>query len=105
MDRHEGPYTCVELCVPADRVDLCSGVLWDHEPLGVEEEERPGGVLLRGYFAPGVDASGAVADLGELAGAPGVSVRAVPREDWFRHFRESFRTFQAIPEVWVRPPW
>lgn len=105
MDRHEGPYTCVELCVAGDRADIMSGVLWDHDPLGVEEEDRPGGVLLRGYFPPGADAGPVLEDLRELAGRDAVSVREVPREDWFRLFRESFRTFEAIPGVSVRPPW
>lgn len=105
MDRHEGPYTCVELRITADRVDVASGVLWDHDPLGVEEvEERAGAILLRGYFPPGAEAASAIADLEEVSGTP-VTVRSVPKEDWFRLFRESFRPFEAIPGVGIRPPW
>ena len=105
LDRREGAYPCVEVYLPdPETADLASGVLWDHEPLGVVEEPDPAGVCLRSFYSPDRDPAEVVADLETIPGARVVVSELAPG-DWFEKFREGFRVFSPIPGVTIRPPW
>ncbi|RMG65770.1 MAG: 50S ribosomal protein L11 methyltransferase, partial [Calditrichaeota bacterium] len=101
-------YQQLEIPLAGFNPDVLSGLLFLHGTLGIEEKEAGAWVA---YF-PRDWTPDQMRALLEALGRANPSFRRdrvklarLPFQDWAEGWKKFFRPFQAVPGVWVRPPW